>query len=102
MTTIATTNALPQVRKRPGAIRRSIAFLRRFHAAWKKDQCSRMAAALAFYAFLALTPLLILAVLIAGSLFGEAAARGEIVRRAKEVTGPLGAEVVLGILQSAG
>lgn len=60
-----------------------------------------MAAALTFYTFLALTPLLILAVLIAGILFGEAAARGEIVERTRETIGRPGAEVVQGILQSA-
>jgi len=102
LTPTATANALPLVRLRPGRLRRAIAFLGRLYAAWKQDQCSRMAAALAFYTFLALTPVLVLAVLIAGLLFGEAAARGEIVERTRESIGLLGAEVVQGILQSAG
>jgi len=102
LTPHATATALPPVRIRPGRLRRAIVYLRRLYAAWKQDQCSRMAAALAFYTFLALTPILVLAVLIAGSLFGEAAARGEIVERTKDSIGLLGAEVVQGILQSAG
>jgi membrane protein len=61
-----------------------------------------MAAALAFYTFLALAPLVMLAVLIAGLLFGEAAAREEIVQRTRETIGPLGAEVVQEILHNAG
>jgi len=61
-----------------------------------------MAAALAFYTFLALTPILVLAVLIAGIYFGEAAARGEFVERTRETIGRPGAEVVQGILQNAG
>jgi membrane protein len=77
-------------------------FLKRFYDAWKRDQVSRMAAALAYYTFLALAPLLVLAVLIAGILFGEAAARGEIVERTREAIGGRGAEAVQGILQSAG
>jgi membrane protein len=102
LTLTATTNALPPVRIRPGRIRRMIAFSRRFYAAWKQDQGARMAATLSFYTFLALTPILVLAVLIAGILFGEAAARGEVVERTRETIGRPGAEVVQGILQSAG
>ena len=60
----AATAPLPLVRILPGRIRRAIGFLRRVYAAWKQDQGSRMAAALAFYTLLALTPLLVLAVLI--------------------------------------
>lgn len=78
-----------------------MAALRQFYDAWKRDQGSRRAAALAYYTFLALAPLLVLAVLIAGILFGEAAARGEIVERTREVIGSRGAEAVQGILQSA-
>lgn len=102
MTSTATVSALPRVGIQRGRIRRTIGFLRRLYAAWKQNQGSRMAAALAFYTFLALTPLLVLAVLIAGILFGEAAARGEIVERTRATIGRLGAEVVQGILQSAG
>lgn len=97
-----TTHALPEVRLRPGKARRTIHFLRRFYVAWRQDQVSRMAAALAFYTFLALAPLVMLAVLIAGLLFGETAAREELVQRTRETTGPLGAAVVQEILHNAG
>lgn len=102
MTPPATTNVLPEVRRRPGKARRTIHFLRRLYGAWRQDQGSRMAAALAFYTFLALAPLVMLAVLIAGLLFGEAAAREEIIQRTRETIGPLGAEVVQEILHNAG
>ncbi len=78
-----------------------IEFVRRFTGAWKRDQVSRMAAALAYYTFLALAPLLVLAVLIAGTIFGEATARGEVVQRTRAELGDRGAEAVQGILQSA-
>lgn len=61
-----------------------------------------MAAALAYYTFLALAPLLVLAVLIAGLLFGETAARAEIVNRVSEAVGRRGADALEGILESAG
>src|SRR6185295_2510469 len=98
----ATRNTSPLAGKSPGAIRRTIAFLKRLCNAWKQDRASRMAAALAYYTFLALAPLLILTVLIAGMLFGEAAARSEIVEWTKEATGAHGAEMVQGILQGPG
>jgi membrane protein len=101
MTPTTTANAPPCVKLQPGKIRTTISFLTRFYEAWKRDQVSRMAAALAYYTFLALAPLLVLAVLIAGNIFGEAAARGEIVERTREAIGGRGAEAVQGILQSA-
>ncbi len=46
---------------------------------WNKDKASRLAAALAYYTVFSLSPLLIIAIAIAGAVFGEEAARGEIV-----------------------
>lgn len=102
LTPLATMDVRPLVPMTPGRIRRTIAFLRRFCDVWKQDRVSSMAAALAYYTFLALAPILLLAVLIAGALLGEAAARGEIVERTRETIGLRGAEAVQGILQSAG
>ena len=47
--------------------------------AWHSDNASRLAAALAYYTIFSLSPLLIMAIAIAGSLFGEDTAKGEIV-----------------------
>jgi membrane protein len=45
---------------------------------WSANRDSRMGAALAYYALFSIAPLLIIAVMIAGVLFGEDAARGRI------------------------
>jgi membrane protein len=45
---------------------------------WNANRDSRMGAALAYYALFSIAPLLIIAVMIAGLLFGEDAARGRI------------------------
>lgn len=61
-----------------------------------------MAAALAYYTFLALAPLLVLSVLIAGAVIGEAAAQGEIVEQTRSAIGRRAGEAVQDILQNAG
>ena len=54
---------------------------------WSDDKASRLGAALAYYTLFSLAPLLIVAVGIAGLLFGEEAARGEIVGRIEDRVG---------------
>ncbi|MEP0885133.1 YihY/virulence factor BrkB family protein, partial [Trichocoleus sp. ST-U3] len=46
---------------------------------WRQDQASLMAAALAYYTVFSLAPLLIIIIAIAGAVFGEQAAKGELV-----------------------
>ncbi len=65
------------------------------------DQASRMAAALAYYAIFALAPLLVLAVSVAGFVFGEQAAEGAIRSQIAETVGDQVAEAVESILVSA-
>ena len=50
-----------------------------------RDRAVLYAAALSFYAFFSLAPLILIAVSIAGALFGEAAVRGELMGRLSEV-----------------
>ena len=45
---------------------------------WVKDYAQSMGAALAFYTIFSIAPLLLIVIAIAGSIFGEEAARGEI------------------------
>jgi membrane protein len=55
---------------------------------WSDDKASRLGAALAYYALFSVAPLLIVAVGIAGLIFGEEAARGEIVAQIEDRVGP--------------
>jgi membrane protein len=68
---------------------------------WSDDHAARLAAALAFYALLSLAPLLMLAVSVAGLVFGDEAARGGIADQLTGLVGPQGAETIETILASA-
>lgn len=68
---------------------------------WSKDKASRLAAALAYYTIFSLAPLLIIVIAIAGSVFGEDAARGEIVGQIKGLVGREGAEFIETAIQNA-
>ncbi len=61
---------------------------------WNRDKAPRLSAAIAFYAMLSLAPLLLIAISIAGLVYGEAAARDEIVTRLAEPLGPAPAQIL--------
>jgi membrane protein len=68
---------------------------------WSKDKASRLAAALAYYTVFSLAPLLIIVIAIAGSVFGEEAARGEIVGQIQGLVGRDGAQVIETAIENA-
>lgn len=68
---------------------------------WQKDKVSLWAAALAYYTSFSLAPLLVIAIAIAGAIFGEEAARGEIVGQIQGLVGKQGAEAIQAMLQNA-
>jgi membrane protein len=68
---------------------------------WREDECSRLAAALAFYTALSLAPLVLVSIAIAGLAFGQEAAEGQIVAEIGGVVGTQGAEAIQAILASA-
>lgn len=57
---------------------------------WQAHQISLLASSLAYYTLLSLAPLLALVMMIVGAVFGEAAARGQIVTQLQEIFGPEG------------
>jgi len=68
---------------------------------WNEASSSRLAAALAFYAMLSMAPLLLIAISIAGLIFGEAAARNEMAIRLEEHLGAAPAQVLQQAIASA-
>ena len=66
---------------------RFVSTLKRAIRKWSDDKASRLGAALAYYALFSVAPLLIVAVGIAGLVFGEEAARGEIVAQIEDRVG---------------
>jgi membrane protein len=67
---------------------------------WLEDYVPSMGAALAFYTLFSLAPLLLIVVAVAGSLFGEEAARGEIQAQLSALMGNAGAGAVQAVLVS--
>jgi membrane protein len=68
---------------------------------WSKDNVPRLGASLAYYTLFAVSPILVIAIAIAGSVFGEEAVRGRIVNEIDGLVGRQGAEAIQTILQGA-
>ncbi|NES94589.1 MAG: YihY/virulence factor BrkB family protein [Desertifilum sp. SIO1I2] len=69
---------------------------------WNEDKASRLAAALAYYTVFSIAPVLVIAIAIAGAIFGEDAARGQIVGQIQGLVGREGAEVIETAIANAG
>src|SRR5215475_12869892 len=54
---------------------------------WSEDKASTLAAALAFYALFSLAPLVLIAVAVAGLVFGQRAAEGQLYSQLTGVVG---------------
>lgn len=68
---------------------------------WVADRAPKMAAALAYYTAFAVAPLLLIAIAVAGILFGQEAARGQIADQIGGLVGRKGAEAIQDILKNA-
>ncbi|HMO45807.1 MAG TPA: YihY/virulence factor BrkB family protein [Rubrivivax sp.] len=68
---------------------------------WLEDYAQSMGAALAFYTVLSIAPLLLIVIAVAGFVFGEDAARGEIYQQLRGMLGSNGALAVQDLLESA-
>ncbi len=68
--------------------------LRRTYEAWSAHNGERMGAALAYYALFSLAPLLLIAVDVAGSVFGDISARDAVIKQVQAYLGPQGALAV--------
>jgi membrane protein len=69
-------------------------------AAWADDYAPSMGAALAYYTLFSIAPLLLIVVSVAGLVFGEDAARGQVVAELRDFMGEAGATAIQGLLQS--
>ncbi len=68
--------------------------------AWVDDYAPSMGAAIAYYTLFSITPLLIIAIAVAGLVFGDEAARGEIIGQIQDIIGQEGAIAVQGMLKN--
>ena len=68
---------------------------------WSKDKVPRMGAALAYYTIFSLAPLLVIAIAIAGLVFGAEAVQGRIMGEIQGLVGSESARAIQTMIQSA-
>ncbi|MFB2979278.1 YihY/virulence factor BrkB family protein [Microseira sp. BLCC-F43] len=61
---------------------------------WQFNEVSLLASSLAYYTVFSLAPLLVLVIMIVGAIFGEAAAKDQIVTQLTEMVGEEGAQLI--------
>lgn len=71
-------------------------------AKWSEDRAPRLAAALAYYAAFSFAPILLIAVGLAGVVFGEEHAREQILRQASSILGAQGAASLESLMGARG
>src|SRR3954468_10977472 len=69
--------------------------------AWMAQRAGSKGAALAFYTLFSMTPILVLAIALAGYFFGAEAARGEIIVQMQALAGVNGAQAIQALLAAA-
>jgi membrane protein len=70
-------------------------------AEWFKHRVTRLSASLAFYSILSLAPLLVVVIAVAGLLFGQEAAQGQIVSQIQGLVGRDSAVAIQAMIENA-
>jgi membrane protein len=97
-----TDDPLPPAPKGVAGYARAIAQLLKEAAnSWLEDDAPSMGAALSYYTVFSIAPLLLIAISVAGLVFGEEAARGEIMAQLSGLIGTDSAKTIEGMLQAA-
>lgn len=68
---------------------------------WVEDKAARLGAALAYYSIFSIAPLLVIAIAVAGFVFGPEAARGEVSRQVGQMVGEKGGEAIESMVEAA-
>jgi membrane protein len=77
------------------------ALIKRSAIEWSADDCLQLGAALAYYTVFSLAPVLVIVIAVAGAMFGQEAAQGEIVGQIRSLVGEEGASAIQSLIQSA-
>lgn len=83
-------------------MRKAFALLKQTYKESQQDKVARLAASLAYFTIFSLAPLLMVAIAVAGAVFGREAATGEMVEQMRGLIGPEGSKVVEDLLKNAG
>jgi membrane protein len=85
----------------PGWLNQFVDLTSRSVSAWLNHRASSKGAALSFYTLFSITPILVLAIAVAGYFFGEEAARGQLLGELRTLMGPNGAEAIQALLAAS-
>ncbi len=85
----------------PRFLESAVSLIKETFYEWNDDNALELGAALSYYAIFSLAPLLVLAITIAGSVYGEAAATGQLAEQLRGVVGPRNAQFIQGLLANA-
>jgi len=77
-------------------------FLKETYSEWSEDRAPRLGAALAYYTVVSITPVLVIAIGIAGVVFGRQAVQTQVIDQIQALVGPQGADAVRAMLANAG
>jgi membrane protein len=88
-------------RDEPMKLKDVVKILKETVAEWSEDNVPLLAAALAYYTVFSLAPLLLIAIAIAGAVFGEEAAKGEMIGQIQGLVGAQGAEAIQTMIANA-
>src|SRR5687767_10805561 len=77
-----------------------LGLLKQTASSWSSDYAPSMGAALSYYTLFSIAPLLLIVISVAGLVFGQDAARGEIFAQLRLLMGDDGAAAVEGLLES--
>lgn len=81
-------------------LRRHLKVLHRAANAWIDDRAQSMGAALSYYTVFSIAPLLLIAISVAGLVFGQDAARGAVVVQLQGLVGQAGAQAIQDLLRN--
>lgn len=75
--------------------------LKRAFSRWNEDHAPQQGAALAYYAVFSLAPLLMIVITIAGFVFGQEAAQGQLIEQIKGLVGEKSAQAIQSMIEEA-
>lgn len=84
------------------AIKNTAKLLDKTYQRWRNDGAPQIAAALTYYAFLSLAPILVVLVAVLGRWLGQAAVAEQIFAQANAVGGEMGEQLARNLISSAG
>src|SRR5262249_9605392 len=83
-----------------GIVRTAWTVIKRSAMKWSEDDCIALGAALAYYTVFSLAPILVIAIAVASAVFGEEAAKGEIVGQIRGLVGEERAQAIQALIGS--